>query len=249
MPFGIYERVGGSYSLVRTFSLESEVVGSPGFATFLENLAPPNPSPGGRCVDEQGWPVTPPPGGCHAGTFCGGRPSPGLLWTLPLNTVKTWLGAHPHHALVANITPSRPTALLGEIVGIWGYYYPAWTCSVGPWTVIMLKLKMLWVDLDTTSLRGWILSPIIPPKAGSRPSPPYWLAFPAPPKPGRSAFEFFYATYNRRGSWRVGGGGSQYNAPLLYPDALACLFQVIRDELKKDPEACGEGLDLCGCVC
>ncbi len=72
-------------------------------------------------------------------------------------------------------------------------------------------------------------------------------AFPAPPKPGRSVFEFFYATYEDN-KWKMQGHGL-YNSPLLYPDALACLFQVIRDELKKEPEACGEGLDLCGCVC
>jgi len=152
-----------------------------------------------------------------------------------MDTVKTWLEAHPHHALVANITPSRPTALLGEIVGIWGYYYPAWTDKVGPWTVIMLKLKMLWVDVIPGA--GWV------PLSG----PPHWKDFPAPPKPGRSVFEFFYATYEDN-KWKMQGHGL-YNSPLLYPDALACLFQVIRDELKKEPEACGEGLDLCGCVC
>ena len=37
------------------------------------------------------------------------------------------------------------------------------------------------------------------------------------------------------------------NSPLLFPDALACLFRVIRDELKEPPKACGEGLDLCDC--
>lgn len=227
MPFGVYERVGGTYSLVRPFSLASDVVGSSDFATFLAKLAPPNCSPKNRCIDPQGWPVTPAPAGCYCGTFCGGHPSPGLLWTLPIGTVKTWLGAHSHHALVANITPRRPTASLGEIVGIWGYYYPAWTPDVGPWTVIMLKLKMLWVDV------------VVPPRR-----------FPAPPKPGRSVFEFFYATCTccNNKKWKMRGHGL-YNSPLLFPDALACLFRVIRNELKKPPEVCGEGLDLCCCVC
>ena len=234
MPFGVYERPGGTYSLVRPFSLASDVVGSPNFAKFLASLAPPNPSPTDRCIDPQGWPVTPAPGGCHPGTFCGGRPSPGLLWTLPIGDVKTWLGAHNHHALVAEITPKRPTASLGEIVGIWGYYYPAWTPTVGPWTVIMLKLKMLWVD--ATPGAGWVPNPT---------PPPSWHEFPAPPKPGRSVFEFFYATHDG-GRWRMRGLGL-YNSPLLSPDALACLFRVIRDELKEPPKACGEGLDLCDC--
>ena len=234
MPFGVYERPGGTYSLVRPFSLASDVVGSPNFAKFLASLAPPNPSPTDRCIDPQGWPVTPAPGGCPPGTLCGGRPSPGLLWTLPIGDVKTWLGAHNHHALVAEITPKRPTASLGEIVGIWGYYYPAWTPTVGPWTVIMLKLKMLWVDAT--------------PGAGSVPNPtppPSWPEFPAPPKPRRSVFEFFYATHDG-GRWRMRGLGL-YNSPLLFPDALACLFRVIRDDLKEPPKARGQGLDLGDC--
>ncbi|WP_347241868.1 hypothetical protein [Thermus sp.] len=154
-----------------------------------------------------------------------------------MSKVKGWLvdGSPSTHALVANITPNRNTASLGEIVGIWGYYYPAWTPRVGPWTVIMLKLKMLWVD--TIPGPGWV--PLS--------KPPFWQAFPAPTQPGRSVFEFFYATYEKE-RWRMRGFGL-YNAPLLHPDALACLFQAIRGELRREPDQCGEGVDLCDCDC
>jgi hypothetical protein len=152
--------------------------------------------------------------------------------------VKGWLRASSTDALVANITPNLNTAQLAEIVGIWGYYYPCWTSKVGPWTVIMLKLKMLWVDTIPVPRSKWIRSTTVP---------KMWDRFPVPPKPGRSTFEFFYATYNG-GTWKMQGQGL-YNAPILYPDALDCFFRIICQELKKSPCDCGEGLNLCKCVC
>jgi len=244
MPFGVYERVGSSYSLKKCFSLATDVFHTADFSGFLNGLVPPCRAPaGGRCIDDQGWPITPIPGGCYKGSFCRGtRPSPGLCWPLPVSTVKGWLGASPTDALVANITPKLKTAQLAEIVGIWGYYYPCWTSDVGPWTAIMLKLKMLWVDTIPGS--GWIRPPTVP-----NCNPKMWDKFPVPPKPGRSTFEFFYATYDDDSAiWQMQGHGL-YNAPILYPDALDCFFRIICQELKKDPSDCGEGLDLCKCVC
>jgi len=156
------------------------------FSDFLRKLAPPCAAPaGGRCIDDQGRPITPIPGRCYIGSFCHGRPSPGLCWDLPVSTVKGWLGASSTDALVANITPNLNTAQLAEIVGIWGYYYPCWTSKVGPWTVIMLKLNMLWVDTIPGS--GWI-RPTTVPSCNPRIAIKMWDRFPVPPKPGRSTF-------------------------------------------------------------
>ena len=244
MPFGVYERNGSSYSLKKCFSLATDVFHTTSFSSFLGTLAAPCAAPkGGRCIDDQGWP-TPIPG-CYSGSFCQDRPSPGLCWDLPVSMVKGWLGASSTDALVANITPNLNTAQLAEIVGIWGYYYPCWTSKVGPWTVIMLKLKMLWVDTIPGS--GWIRPTTVPPNCNPRIAIKMWDKFPVPPKPGRSTFEFFYATYNG-GTWKMQGHGL-YNAPILYPDALDCFFRIICQELKKSPSDCGEGLDLCKCVC
>jgi hypothetical protein len=90
MPFGVYKRGGFSYSLKKCFSLATDVFHTHDFSDFLRKLAPPCAAPaGGRCIDDQGRPITPIPRGCYKGSFCWGtRPSPGLCWDLPVSTVK-----------------------------------------------------------------------------------------------------------------------------------------------------------------
>ncbi len=73
--FGVYERGGSSYKK-KCFSLAADVFHTASFSSFLGTLAAPCAAPaGGRCIDGQGWPITP------------------ICWNLPVSAVKGWLGA------------------------------------------------------------------------------------------------------------------------------------------------------------
>jgi len=108
------------------------------------------------------------------------------------------------HRWATNITPRRKVAFLAEIKEVWGYKYLCWT-HAGCWTPIMVRFEVLWLDKCLES------EDFLPPKGEDKPVE----KFPAPLKPRKSFFEFFYI--NRRGNFSA---ASQYSQAALFPDAL-----------------------------
>lgn len=222
MPFGIYEVLGGTYTLlVDSINLNDIVVGPARARGFL------SPTSKTAALDDQG---------CLLSEFSGALGNP---WCCSeacilhhLATSLPPIGSRPTSTLriVVNITPYNPKRVhLAEIKGIWGYTYTHWRGHGQYWIPVMLKLQSLWLDVPRASLG-------IP--AGVRlPS-----SFTAPPKPGRVHFEFFY----------VGGQKSprvittSHSHPLLSGDALAFFVCVMCKELLSVPPGCG-GVNICDC--
>jgi hypothetical protein len=131
------------------------------------------------------------------------------------------------HRWATNITPRRnlnpkdPTspkvAFLAEIKEVWGYKYLCWT-HAGCWTPIMVRFEVLWLDKCLGS------KDFPSPQGKDQPV----QKFPAPLKPGKSFFEFFYI--NRKGDFSA---ASQYSQAALFPDALKYFVKKMRSFLKR----------------
>lgn len=166
------------------------------------------------CVDEQGWPKGV-DGKIDAKKWHLNEEELLRIATLVIKKERKHEGLDElslkTHRWATNITPRRnldpkdpessKVAFLAEIKEVWGYKYLCWT-HAGCWTPIMVRFEVLWLDK------------CLKPKDFSG-KDQHVQEFPAPLKPGKSFFEFFYI--NRGGNFSA---ASQYSQAALFPDAL-----------------------------